>query len=57
MIVVGVTALVIMVMCTDELSKQKVALKILGKCFAIRAGKDLLAFLYQEYDVSFYGNL
>lgn len=37
----------------DELSKQKVALKILGRCFAVRAGKDLLSYLYQEYDVSF----
>ena len=35
----------------DEISKQKVALKILGKCFAVRSGKDYLSFIYQEYDV------
>ena len=32
----------------DEISKQKVALKILGKCFAVRSGKDYLSFIYQE---------
>ena len=36
----------------DELSKQKVALKILGRCFAVRSGKDMLNYMYQEYDVS-----
>ena len=36
----------------DELSKQKVALKILGRCFAGRSGKDMLNYMYQEYDVS-----
>ena len=40
-------------MRVDELSKQKMALKILGRCFAFRAGKDTLSYLYQEYDVSF----
>jgi hypothetical protein len=44
----------------DELSKQKVALKILGRCFAVRSGKDLLSYMYQEYDVSlmkYYNNM
>ena len=53
MIVVFLYLSLIIIMCTDELSKQKVAIKILGKCFAVQAGKDYLAFLYQEYDVSF----
>lgn len=38
---------------TDEVSKQKVALQILGKCFAMRSGKDYLSYLFQEYDVSY----
>lgn len=37
----------------NEISKQKVALKILGKCFAVRSGKDYLLFIYEEYDVLF----
>ena len=45
------------IMHIDELSKQTVALKILGRCFAVRAGKDLLSYLYQEYDVSFNMNI
>ena len=36
-------------LCIDEGSKQKVALQILGKCLAVRAGKD---YLFEEYDVS-----
>ena len=59
MIVVNVTypCLYTIPPCIDELSKQRVALKILGRCFAIRAWKDLLSYLYQEYDVSFNKNI
>ena len=39
-------------MYIDEVSKQKVALQILGKCFAVRGGKDYLSFFFEEYDVS-----
>lgn len=34
-----------------ETSKQTVALKIFGSFFAVRAGKNMLGHLHQEYDV------
>ena len=40
-------------MYIDEVTKQKVAIQILGKCFAARAGKEFLSFFFEEYDVSY----
>lgn len=41
----------------DEVAKQNVALSILGKCFAVRDGKDNLPYFFEEYDVLFINNL
>jgi hypothetical protein len=38
----------------DEESQQLTAIRLLGKCFAYKVGKDFLDVMYKEYKVSWW---